>query len=229
MFMDVEALYDSMAFLYDELYGCSDDLDFYLSVARQVGGPLLELGCGTGRVIGRISQEGLECWGLDISKNMLSIARRRWPNVKFVQGNMADFSLDRSFRLILIPYRSFLHLTAEEKQRCLHSCALHLQPNGQLIIHGYLPSEEEKRFSSLSLIDTTYVKGRRVEWFFKFEEPNKGFYRIKAGDKVFEMTLYFISTKELAKMAEKAGLVVQEVFYFDPPYNQEVVWVVGKN
>ena len=139
MFMDVEALYDSMAFLYDDIYGCDSDLDFYLSAARRLGGPVLELGCGTGRVIGRISEEVEECWGLDLSKNMLSIARQYWPNVKFIQGNMARFSFDKTFRLIIIPYRSFLHLNAEEKSSCLHCCAVHLQKRGQLIIHGYLP------------------------------------------------------------------------------------------
>jgi ubiquinone/menaquinone biosynthesis C-methylase UbiE len=53
-----------------------EDIPFYVEYAKKSGGPVLELGCGTGRALIPIAKAGIEIWGLDISKSMLEIAKK---------------------------------------------------------------------------------------------------------------------------------------------------------
>jgi len=116
--MDAE-LYDSYA------TGLEGDLDFYLEEAKKAGSPVLELGCGTGRILIPIAQAGLDVVGVDRSQKMLSIARDKISilppetqnHIQLLYGDMRDFSLDRRFNLVLIPFRAFLHLLTPEDQR----------------------------------------------------------------------------------------------------------------
>ncbi|MES1207786.1 MAG: class I SAM-dependent methyltransferase [Pseudomonadota bacterium] len=110
-----------LALNYDALYGVmrdpSGDAAFYRSLAEAIGGPLLELGCGTGRVLLPIARLGIPCVGLDASPAMLSLLRAKNPpaNLELVEGRMETLAqipgLDgRQFRLITCPFRAFQHL-----------------------------------------------------------------------------------------------------------------------
>jgi len=80
------------------------DLDFYLEVGRTQGEPILELGCGTGRVLLHMAQAGLRAVGLDLSEPMLARCRAKLENqpaavrdrVRLVHGDMTDFQLRNS-------------------------------------------------------------------------------------------------------------------------------------
>jgi ubiquinone/menaquinone biosynthesis C-methylase UbiE len=74
-----------------ELRGGSQDAAFYLSLARESGGPVLELGCGTGRVLLPIAREGIPCVGIDASRDMLDVLRAKQPppNLELVQATMS--------------------------------------------------------------------------------------------------------------------------------------------
>lgn len=116
------------------------DVAFYLRQARQTGGPILELGCGTGRVSVPLQQAGFEVVGLDLSPRMLAIARAKAPEVRWVRGAMERFDLGRRFRLILIPFRAFQHLLeVDDQRRCLASARRHLARRGRLVIHLFDP------------------------------------------------------------------------------------------
>src|SRR5690606_39167723 len=102
------------------------DVPFYIDLAREAaaaGHPVLELGCGTGRVTIPVARAGVEVVGLDNAPAMLDVARRKAggaPIPRWVLGDMADFRLEERFGLVLIPFRSFLLLlTVEEQKRCL--------------------------------------------------------------------------------------------------------------
>src|SRR5436189_2875890 len=73
----------------------SGDVEFYRSLAREAGGPVLELGCGTGRVLLPIARDGSACTGLDSSEAMLEELRRKNPpdNLRLVAGRMQSFDL----------------------------------------------------------------------------------------------------------------------------------------
>src|SRR5512141_2383938 len=124
----------------------SGDVDFYRSLARETGGPVLELGCGTGRVLLPIAREGIACVGLDPSEPMLEDFRRKGPpdNLRLVTGSMQYFDLgpDR-FALIFSAFRAFQHLlTVEDQLACLAAVRRHLAPGGLFAFDVFAPKLE---------------------------------------------------------------------------------------
>lgn len=139
------AEYDDQAEHYDLLHpGLTGDVEFYCALARESLPPVLELGCGTGRVTIPIAREGIPIVGLDCSAPMLEFARRKaegLPGVRWELGDMRDFSLRERFGLVVIPYRSFLHLlTTQDQQSALASIYHHLLPGGRLALNIFNPS-----------------------------------------------------------------------------------------
>lgn len=138
------AEYDRFAWLYDiEYRNIVDDVSFYIESLKDVSSGLLELGCGTGRLLFPLASSGHSIVGLDISNEMLKIARRKlrkdYPDlkntVKLVKGDMRDFSLKMSFGGVLIAFNTFMHLISiEEQDSCLSCIYRHLEPGGRLII-----------------------------------------------------------------------------------------------
>jgi ubiquinone/menaquinone biosynthesis C-methylase UbiE len=98
--------YDRLDADYYDYYstGLEGDVEFYVAEAQKAGSPVLELGCGTGRITFPIAQAGVSIVGLDLSPSMLGVARRKLTaldlevqsRVKLVAGDMRDFSLRRS-------------------------------------------------------------------------------------------------------------------------------------
>jgi SAM-dependent methyltransferase len=106
-----------LARTYDALYAVmrdpANDVAFYRGLAQQAGGPVLELGCGTGRTLLPIAALGLPCVGLDASPAMLAALRAKDPppNLELVEGRMESFDLGgRQFPLVTCPFRAFQHL-----------------------------------------------------------------------------------------------------------------------
>src|SRR5688572_4447993 len=124
----------------------TEDIPFYLELARECyehGLPVLELGAGTGRVTLPIGREGIPIVGLDNAAPMLEVARQKsagLDNVRWVQADMADFELDQSFGLVIIPFRSFLLLTAVAQQlSCLRAIHRQLVDGGRLALNIFNP------------------------------------------------------------------------------------------
>lgn len=139
-----------IAELYDftPVYTGRADVDYYLECAREAGGRILELGCGTGRVLIPLAEAGYEITGLDLSEHMLSrcrekllrLPRETQQRVRLVQGNMADFNFSETFGLVLAPFRPFQHLlSVEEQVSCLGAVHRHLAPGGRFILDVFQP------------------------------------------------------------------------------------------
>ncbi len=144
--------YQFNAALYDcNSTGTEGDVDFYAEEAVKAGSPVLELGCGTGRILIPIAQEGIEITGLDQSPEMLARARTKIlkldeetrKRVELVQGDMRSFSFKKQFNLIIIPYRAFLHLLTSEDQIMALTCIRnHMKDDGKLILNIFDPNLE---------------------------------------------------------------------------------------
>ncbi len=128
--------------------GTPGDLDFYVEEARKAGSPVLELGCGTGRILLPVAQAGIEVTGVDLSPAMLAVARKKLADlddadqkrVTLVEGDMRDFSLEQQFSLIFIPYRAFMHvMTVPDQKRALACIHKHLADQGRLIFNIFDP------------------------------------------------------------------------------------------
>lgn len=115
---------------------------FYRQIAQKVGSPALELGVGTGIFAFLLAKDGIEVVGIDTSSYMLKEARKKLQQASptianrltFLEGDMADFQLNRVFQLIYIPSGSFQYLDTREKQvNCLQYIHNHLHPQGQFV------------------------------------------------------------------------------------------------
>ncbi|HEX6386700.1 MAG TPA: class I SAM-dependent methyltransferase [Anaerolineae bacterium] len=141
------AEYVDYAEYYDYEHHFLDDLEFYLGYARQCGSPILELACGTGRLLIPLAKAGFQMVGLDFSPNMLLRCQRKVEEnnlsnrVHLMMANMAHFDLPRKdFALAYIPVRSFMHLfTQADQLSCLQRVHDHLRPGGYLIVDVYAP------------------------------------------------------------------------------------------
>ena len=145
--------YASIAELYDYVvpYRTRRDIDFFVEAAQLSGGPVLEVGCGTGRVLIPIARAGVGITGLDASPAMLQVCQTRLLNepeavcskVRLIPADMRNFDLAQTFNLITLPFRPFQHLTTVEDQlSCLASIHRHLVDGGRLILDLFNPSLE---------------------------------------------------------------------------------------
>jgi ubiquinone/menaquinone biosynthesis C-methylase UbiE len=132
--------------VYSVLRNPSGDVEFYVEQAQESGGPVLELGCGTGRILIPTARAGVECVGLDGSPEMLAVLREKSPpaNVQLVQGLLESFDLgERRFRLISAPFRVLQHLLDIDVQlAALSNVRRHLAPGGAFVFDVFDPKLE---------------------------------------------------------------------------------------
>lgn len=134
--------------LYDVLYqGVDYDMNCLRTLAREACGPVLDVPCGTGRVLLPLLQDGIDIEGVDLSATMLDRLKQKaaalglQPRVH--QASMTDFQLDRPFALIVCPCNSFAHnLTTEDQLDSLRHFREHLLPGGLLVIDSFFPSKD---------------------------------------------------------------------------------------
>jgi SAM-dependent methyltransferase len=132
--------------LYDIIcHGLDYGIEFYVNLARQAKGPILDIACGTGRVLLPCLQAGADGDGLDLNEPMLSTLQKKAaalhlaPNL--YQGDMSDFHLPRRYALIMITFNAFIHnMTQEAQIRCLELCRQHLAPGGVLAFDTFFPA-----------------------------------------------------------------------------------------
>ena len=127
------------------------EIDFYVAKARESGGPVLEVACGTGRVLWPIAHAGVDIVGIDLGTAMLEQAERKREHetrevsqrARFVRADMTNFDLGEQFALAIVPFRAFLMLLSLGAQRStLGSICRHVRPGGRLIINIFDPRLE---------------------------------------------------------------------------------------
>ena len=118
------------------------EIEFYRTLAEKNvsrDDSILELACGTGRVAIKMAQAGFRVVGVDLSEEMLSMARHKSTGLLHLSWEHADmrtFRLNRTFALALLPAYSFQLLLSEEDQiSCLESIWHHLIPDTRLVLH----------------------------------------------------------------------------------------------
>jgi SAM-dependent methyltransferase len=137
------------------IYACFYDLDFgqvdddllmIQQFAMRCGSPVLELACGTGRVLLPLARQGHQVTGVDISPQMLDIARRKVAaenlddRITLVHQDMRELDLDTKFNLAFIAINSFSHLlTTDDQLAALARIRQHLNPGGLLLLDLFNP------------------------------------------------------------------------------------------
>lgn len=147
--MNRAAREDECSAVYDAVFAHREDFGFYAWAAEQFGGPILEVGCGTGRVLIPVARAGHEILGIDPNASRVAVCRAGISaepassglSADAVVEDVRDFRSDRRFRLVTTPFRSLQHLpTPADQLAALANMRDHLEPGGHLIIDVFNPS-----------------------------------------------------------------------------------------
>ena len=148
----IDDSYSSGAKHYDAAYSVKEDLvdrDFYLNLANEYGGPVLEFGCGTGRITLPLARQGVDVTGMDASHSMLEVLRAKLAKesgsvqrrTRVIEGDFRTHYLDDQFSLVIIPFRPMQHMyTTEDQLAALKNARRHLADGGILAFDVFNPS-----------------------------------------------------------------------------------------
>ena len=143
--------YDKIARIYDPWsVTVVEDVPFYLEEAKRFGGPVLELGVGTGRIAVPVAAAGFEVVGVDLSAGMLEVARETAAlagvELDLRHGDMRDPPVEGEFPLVTAPFRSLLHMETDADRRAvLRAVRRHLAPGGHFVFDVFAPSRRTSR------------------------------------------------------------------------------------
>jgi SAM-dependent methyltransferase len=143
--------YEAASEYYDYVipYRNRPDVAFYVQAAVESGGPVLEIGCGTGRVLIPVARAGIRITGLDSSDSMLAHCRLKLQSepeavrsqVELCRADMRTFDLQSTFNFVAMPFRPFQHLiTVADQCACLSTVHKHLSNKGRLLVDLFNPS-----------------------------------------------------------------------------------------
>ena len=218
-------IYSVSAKHYDEIFSSQEDLvdlDFYVDLAKKSGGPVLELACGTGRVLLPIARQGIAIHGVDYSPSMFDVLRKRVAQepkdvrelVSVHEGDMRSFRSNTKYPLVTIPFGGLQHMyTLTDQVAALETAAFHLEPGGALAFDVFHPK--------LTSIHSSI--GEEVfdhEWTPK-SDPGKimrRYLRRESADKIHQTfsSTYIIRTYEGGKLIQEETEPFQATYYTYP-------------
>lgn len=191
-----------------ETSGRWQDADFYLGLVQEFGTPVLDVGCGSGRIALDYAAQGLDVDGVDNSPELLVImaekARSRGLHVGIAQQPMQLLSMPRRYRTILVPSCSFQLVTdATEARATMDRLFQHLSPGGALVVrfgYDWQPTEPLDRGWQLAFTKVRPEDGAVVtSWLHQWAEPENRFwhleqrFEVRLGDELIENELHTIS------------------------------------
>jgi SAM-dependent methyltransferase len=224
---DFGLLYDSVP-----LYKERADVGFYVDEARKAGGSVLEVGCGTGRILIPVARAGCAITGIDSSRQMLERCRAKLAaegrevqsRIRLAQHDMRSVNLATTFALVIAPFRVVQHLiTAEDQLRFLDTVLRHLAPGARLVFDVFNPRFDklvgadgveredtpEQRLPDGRTLRRTY-RIARVRWLDQVSESELIYYVDgKRYVQAFEMRWYLLA--ELVHLLARAGFRVRTV------------------
>jgi ubiquinone/menaquinone biosynthesis C-methylase UbiE len=224
------AEYDSFAPDYDIWAAdMTEDVAWYVSLARDATEPIVELGVGTGRIAIPIAQEtGKRVIGFDRSPAMLAVGRERAGDlpIEFREEDMRELELDAPVDLVICPFRALLHLpTWADRRRAFERVAAALKPGGRFAFNAFAFSgtiaARQERGDSWEI--------PRYVWADSRIDITRG----RGDEEVGTLRLWWIGRSEFEGLTEVAGLEVEALYgWFDErPYDDsslEMAWIARK-
>ncbi len=217
--MYLNSIYDIEWKYYDILYSdLSDDIEFYTKNIRD--GSVLELMCGTGRIIANLKHIE-DRWGLDIDERMLSQVKAKDKNVNIILGDVKDFSLNKKFDNIIIGLNSILLFNKDDKIRILRNAKKHLNDEGTIFLDLITPPDLEEGVVYLG----DYKRKRTLEiyrFFVPFFSEDMRVLHLTYIYDIFEMGEYRRETSvldlhlenydDMKEIADRAGLRIKAIY-----------------
>jgi SAM-dependent methyltransferase len=226
--------YDSIARIYDPWSrSVVEDVGFYVVEAVRAGGPVVELGVGTGRIAVPTAAAGVRVIGVDASAGMLEVAREQAELagvsdlVDLRLGDLRDPPVDGVYPLVTIPFRSLLHMeTGRDRRAALRAAHALVAPEGRFVFDVFAPAQEDITDTHGRWLEREPGIWERADWN---EETRTLILRVRGGEAETEMSLAWLSVDEWRELLEQEGFAVEAVYgWFDrQPYagGEDSIWV----
>ncbi len=221
------SVYDAIAELYDPWsLSVTEDVPFYVAEARKAGGPVVELGVGTGRIAVPTAAAGIPVIGVDSSAGMLEVCRRHAQEAGVGElldlrlGDIADPPVTERVALVTCPFRSYLHIRdAAARLAALRAARELLLPGGRFIFDVFAPRHDDIEETHGRWIEREPGIFERADWN---EQDRTLTLSVRGESGESTMRLAWISADEWRTTLAKAGFEVERVFgWFDyRPYRQ---------
>ena len=228
--------YDAIAELYDPWSrSVTEDVGFYAAEARKTGGPVVELGIGTGRIAIPIAQEGVQVIGVDSSREMLAACRRRAEAEGVTElldlrlGDLRAPPIEEPVPLVICPFRSYLHLADDgERVEALTAARAALAPDGRLVFDVFAPKPDDIEETHGRWLEREPGIYERAEWD---ENARTLTLSVRGPSGAATMALSWISREEWQRLLEETGFSVEACYgWFDrTPYRdgEDMVFVAS--
>ena len=229
--------YDPIARLYDPWSrSVIEDISFYVEEALASGGPIVELGVGTGRIAIPIAAAGVHVIGVDASEEMLAVcadeARRAGVHrlLDLRRGDLRRPPVDERVDLVTCPFRAFLHLsTDEDRLQALQSARTLLRPGGRLVFDVFKPSQDDIDETDGRWIEREPGIDERADWDM-IEQTLTLAVRGPSGEST--MKLWWLEPERWNALLAEAGFTVDACYgWFDRrPYDggEDSVWIARR-
>jgi SAM-dependent methyltransferase len=226
--------YDAIAGLYDPWSrSVTEDVPFYLEEARRSGGPVVELGVGTGRIAVPIAAEGIRVVGVDSSPAMLAVCRERAALAGVADlldlrlGDLRRPPVSERVALVTCPFRSFLHLADDaERLGALRAARGLLRPGGRFVFDVFKPAPDDVTETHARWLEREPGIYERADWD---TERRTLTLSVRGSAGAATMRLAWLEAEEWQRLIERAGFVVEACYgWFDRrPYRggEDMVWV----
>jgi SAM-dependent methyltransferase len=229
--------YDDIARLYDPWSrSVTEDVPFYLEEARRTGGPLVELGVGTGRIAVPIASEGIRVIGVDSSRGMLEVCAEHAAlagvaaNVDLRLGDLREPPVHERVPLVICPFRSLLHMeTDEDRRKALRAVKELLLPRGRFVFDVFTPSRGDIEETNARWLEREPGIFERADWN---EQARTLTLSVRDDDAQSTMQLAWLTPPEWDALLADEGFEVEACYgWFDRrPYagGEDTIWVVTR-
>ncbi len=229
--------YDAIARLYDPWsVSVTEDVEFYVDEARAAGGPIVELGVGTGRIAVPIAAQGIRVIGVDSSEGMLDVCREQAELAGVAElldlrlGDLREPPVAERVRLAICPFRALLHMPDDaERLRALRSAHELLVPGGRFVFDVFAPGERDIAETHGRWLEREPEIFERAHWD---ERRRTLTLSVRATGGETTLMLAWISPDEWHALLEQAGFEVEACYgWFDRrPFTggEDTVWVARR-
>ncbi|HEV2712533.1 MAG TPA: class I SAM-dependent methyltransferase [Gaiellaceae bacterium] len=229
--------YDAIAELYDPWSrSVTEDVPFYVAEARKSGGPVVELGVGTGRIAVPTAKAGIRVIGVDSSAGMLEVCRKAAEEADVLErvdlrlGDLAAPPVPERVRLVTCPFRAYLHLPdADARVAALAAARDLLVPGGRLIFDVFAPHRDDIEKTHGRWIEREPDIFERADWDERAQTLTLS---VRGLQGQATMRLAWISQPEWRRTLEAAGFSVERCYgWFDyRPYRggEDMVFVASR-
>jgi predicted RNA methylase len=229
--------YDPIARLYDPWSASViEDISFYVDEALDSGGPVVELGVGTGRIAIPTAMAGVRVIGVDSSQRMLDVCAERGREAGVAElldlrvGDLRTPPVDEQVPLVTCPFRAYLHLPSDEQRLEALAAARALLPaNGRLVFDVFTPSPEDIEETNGRWIEREPGIDERADWDLVAQTLTLS---VRDAHAASTMTLWWLEPQRWHSLLAEAGFDVEACYgWFDRrPYagGEDSVWIARR-